>query len=73
MSGAPMEHLEHQASQQRKRIDQTAMELKSKVDETKQQYRAVNILHRNFGRASATVSVLSFLFGYIFAGAFTGR
>ncbi|HUO17001.1 MAG TPA: hypothetical protein VMX38_18605 [Verrucomicrobiae bacterium] len=71
MSAAPMEHLEIQASQQRERIHRTALELMSKVDETKQQYSAANILHRNFGRASAAVSVLGFLLGFVFAGAFT--
>lgn len=73
MSAVPIENLELQASQQRERIHQTALELMSKVDETKQQYSAVNILHRNFGRASAAVSIVGFLFGFVFAGAFTRR
>lgn len=73
MSAAPLEHLEQQASEQRERIHQTALELKSKVDETKQQFSAANILHRNFGRASAAVSLAGFIFGYLFAGAFIRR
>ena len=71
MSAAPIEHLELQASQQRERIHQTALELISKVDETKEQFSPANILHRNFGRASAAVSVVGFIFGYLVAGAFT--
>lgn len=73
MSAAPIEHLELQASQQRERIRQTALELLAKVDETKQQYSATNILHRNFARASVSVSVLGFLFGFAFAGLFRRR
>lgn len=73
MSAAPIEHLELQASQQRERIHQVALELRSKVDETKQQYSATNLLHRNFGTVSAAVSILGFLFGFAFAGAFTRR
>jgi hypothetical protein len=73
MSAAPIEHLELQASQQRERIRQTALELRSKVDETKQQYSAVNILHRNFSRASAAVWILAFVSGFFVAGAFTRR
>jgi hypothetical protein len=73
MSTAPIEHLESEASKQRERIHQTALELMSKVDETKQQYTATNILHRNFNRASVPVSILGFLFGFAFAGLFTRR
>ncbi len=73
MSAVPIKNLEIQASQQRERIHQTALELMSKVDETRQQYSAANILHRNFGRASVAVSVLGFLFGFALAGAFTRR
>jgi hypothetical protein len=73
MSAAPIEHLEQQASEQRERIRRTALELMSKVDETKQQFSAVNILHRNFGRASTTVSIVGFIFGYLSAGAFSRR
>lgn len=71
MSAAPIEHLELQASQQRERIHQVALELRSKVDETKRQYSAANLLHQNFGRVSAAVSVLGFLCGLAFGGAFT--
>jgi len=73
MSAAPIEHLELQASQQRERIHQTALELRSKVDETRQQFTATNIIHRNFARASAVVSSAAFICGYLFAGAFTRR
>jgi hypothetical protein len=73
MSAAPIEHLELQASLQRERIQQTALELKSKVDETKRQYSAANILHRNFGRVSAAASLLGLVLGYKFAGEFTHR
>ncbi len=73
MSAAPIEHLEQQASEQRERIRQTALELMSKVDQTKQKFSAENILHRNFGRASATVSAVGFIFGYLFAGIFSHR
>jgi hypothetical protein len=73
MSAAPIEHLELQASQQRERIHQTALELMSKVDETKRQYSAVNILHRNFGRASTAATALGLLVGFVVAGAFTRR
>jgi hypothetical protein len=73
MSAAPIEHLELRASQQRERIHQAALELRSKVDETKQHYSAVNVLHRNFGRASAAVWVFAFVSGYFVAGAFTRR
>lgn len=73
MSAAPIEHLEMQASQQRERIHQTALELMSKVDETKQQYNAVHILQRNFGAASVTASLLGLMLGFAFGGAFTRR
>jgi hypothetical protein len=71
MSTAPIEHLQRQASDQRERIHQTALELMSKVDETKEQLKPANILHRNFDRASATVSIVGFIAGYLFAGAFS--
>lgn len=73
MSAAPIEHLQIRASEQRERIHQTALELRSKVDETKQQFSAENIAHRHFGPASAVVSLLGFVLGYAFAGAFTRR
>ncbi len=68
-----MEHLELQASQQRERIHQTALELMSKVDETRRQFTAANIIHRNFTRVSAVASSAGFIFGYLFSGAFTRR
>jgi hypothetical protein len=73
MSAAPLEHLERQASEQRERIRQTALEFRSKVDQAKQQFSAANILRRNFGRASTTVSIVGFILGYRLAGAFTRR
>jgi hypothetical protein len=73
MSAAPIEHLELQASQERERIHRTALELMSKVDETKQQFSAEHIVQRNFGAASVTVSLLGLLFGFVFGGAFTRR
>lgn len=73
MSAAPIEHLELQATQQRERIHRTALELISKVDETKQQYSAVHILQRNFVPVSVAVSALGLLFGFAFAGAFIRR
>jgi hypothetical protein len=73
MSAAPIEHLELQASQQRERIHRTALELRSKVDETRQQYNAVHILQRNFGVASVAVSFMGLWFGFAFGGAFTRR
>jgi hypothetical protein len=73
MSAAPIEHLELQASEQRERLHQTALELRSKVDDTKQHFSPVNILQRNFGRASGAVSVVAFVLGYLCAGAFTHR
>jgi hypothetical protein len=73
MSAAPIEHLEHLASEQRERLHQAALELRSKVDDTKQHFSPVNILHRNFERTSAAVSVVAFVAGYLFAGAFTHR
>lgn len=45
----------------------------SKVDQTKQQYSAVNVVHRNFGAIGAAVSVLAFVSGFVVAGAFTRR
>lgn len=73
MSAAPIEHLELQASEQRERIHQTAVELRSKVDETKRQFSATSIVRRNFGRASAVVSVLGFVFGFAVARALARR
>jgi hypothetical protein len=73
MSAAPIENLELQASQQRERIHQTALELKSKVDETKQHYSAEQILQRNFGPAALALSLLGLLFGFAFGEAFTRR
>lgn len=73
MSTVPIEHLERQASQQRERIHRTALELISKVDETKQQYRAVHILRRNFGVASVAACFLGLWVGFAFGGAFTRR
>jgi hypothetical protein len=73
MSAAPLEHLELQASQERERIHHTALELKSKVDETRQHYSAEQILQRNLGPASVAVALLGLLFGIVFGGAFTRR
>jgi hypothetical protein len=71
MSAAPVDNLELRALEQRERIHKTALELMSKVDRTKEQLSATNLVREHFGGASAVVSALAFVLGYAFAGIFT--
>ncbi len=71
MSTAPRENLELRASQERERIHRTALELMSKVDETKEKLSPAYNVRLHFGRAAAAGSAVAFILGYAIAGAFT--
>jgi hypothetical protein len=66
-SPLPPESLELRAIQQRQQIHRTALELISKVDETKQKLTLSYHVRRHFLAAALLAGALSFVAGYFFA------
>ena len=73
MSTLPFDHLEKRAIQERDELHQTASELKSKLEVTRENLRLSHQARQHFGPASWIVSLLGFSFGYAAAGVFLRR
>jgi len=73
MSTLPLDHLEKRAIQERNELHQTASELKSKLEVTRENLRPSNQARQHFGHASWLVSLVAFSLGYAAAGMFFRR
>jgi hypothetical protein len=65
------EALQLRALQQRERIHRTALELISKVKQTKEELTPSHAVRRHFGAASLIASILSLILGYTIGNTFT--
>jgi hypothetical protein len=73
MSTLPLDHLEKRAIQERNELHQTASELRSKLEVTRENLRLSNQARQHFGPASWFVSLVGFYLGYAAAGMFFRR
>jgi hypothetical protein len=75
MNTAPVEDLELRALEQRKRLHQTATELKSevetKINDAREQLDIKKKLREHFAGPATVVGAIALLFGYGIAGVFT--
>ena len=73
MSSLPLDHLEQRAIQDRNQLHETASELRTKFEVTRENLRLSNQARQHFGHASWMVSLVAFTLGYAISGAFTKR
>lgn len=76
MSGqpvTPIENLELRALEQRQQLHQRATELKSKIDDTRENLSLTNQSREHFAPAAVAASLLGLVAGYAFTGMFTSR
>jgi hypothetical protein len=73
MSSLPLDHLEKRAIQERNELHETASELRSKFEVTRENLRASNLARQHFGHASWIVTLVGFTLGYTISGVFSKR
>ena len=73
MSTLPLDHLEKRAIEERNELHETASELRTKFEVTRENLRLPNQARQHFGHASWIVSLLGFSLGYATAGVFFRR
>ena len=73
MSAMPIDNLELRAMEQRSHLHQRAAELRTKIEETRENLSLDNQSRQHFVPLAVAVSVVGLLFGYSFMGMFTAR
>lgn len=73
MSTEPMDDLEQRAAEQRRHFHGIADEVKTRIDETREDLTLKNQCRKRFWGAAGIACAASLLFGYSFTGMFTSR
>ncbi len=71
MSTQPIEDLERRALEERRELHERATELKTKVQDVRQNLDPTRNARRHFGAAAAILAGVGLLLGYAFTGLFT--